>query len=127
MKFHKLFYDWPDLQEFTAGNTVYSAGEPADTLYFIRAGKVELSLHGVSLGIEKRGNIIGEMAMMKSARQSVTASVVSDVKLARIDRKQLKRLIKNNNAFSIHVMSALAKRLSDVDRFITNQIATIPD
>ena len=127
MKFQKLFQDWQDVEEFSAGSTVYSSGEPAEDLFFICSGEVELSLHGVSLGIEKRGNIIGEMAMMKSAKQSVTASAVSDLKLARINRKQLKRVIKGNNAFSIHVMSALAKRLRDVDRFITKQITKNTD
>lgn len=127
MKFQKIFQNWQNFEEFSAGSTIFSSGEPADALYFIYSGEVELSLHGVSLGIEKPGNIIGEMAMMESARQNVTANAISDLKLARIDRNQLKDVIKGNNSFSVHVMSTFAKRLRDVDLFITQHIAKNTD
>jgi CRP/FNR family cyclic AMP-dependent transcriptional regulator len=122
MKFGKFFQNWQDVTEYSANQVIYSAGKPADVLYFILSGEVELTLHGESISIEEAGGIIGEMAMLKSATQSTTATAISEVKLVGMDRKQLKHVTKNNNNFSIHVMAALANRLGAVDRYITEQI-----
>jgi CRP/FNR family cyclic AMP-dependent transcriptional regulator len=122
MKFKKFFQNWQNVTEYSANKVIYSAGNSADVLYFILSGEVELTLHGESIGIEKAGGIIGEMAMIKSANQSATATAISDVKLVGMDRKQLKQITKANNNFSIHVMAALANRLGAVDRYITEHI-----
>jgi CRP/FNR family cyclic AMP-dependent transcriptional regulator len=122
MKFHQLFKSWQDVDEYDAENIIYSAGDPAKVMYFILAGEVNLSLQDKLLATEKAGDIIGEMAIIKSATHCATATAVSEVKLARLSRKQLKQLIKDNNSFSIHVMAAMARRLKIIDQYITKQI-----
>lgn len=121
MQFQLLFESWKDVQVYASESIVYNEGNPAEVLYFIISGEVNLTLRDELLGTEKAGDIIGEMAMIKSATQCATATAASEVKLARLDRKQLEQLVKSNNGFSIHLMAALAKRLKAVDHFISEQ------
>ena len=121
MMFHNLFQNWQDMVEFDAQTVIFSAGEPAEILYFIISGEIELHLHGRSLSIQSTGGIIGAMAMLPSATHSTTATSRSSVKLARIDQAQLKELVAGNAEFSLYMMAALANRLRDADKLIAGQ------
>ena len=119
MAFSELFQDWQDIEDVAPGSVIFSERDPADVLYFILEGEVELSLNGRSLVTEKNGAIIGEMAMVESAVRNATATALTAARLARIDREQLKALISGNVDFSLHMMAQLANRLRVVDQFLT--------
>jgi CRP/FNR family cyclic AMP-dependent transcriptional regulator len=118
MSFLSLLRHRKDLVEYESGDVIYSKGEPADTLYVIVVGEVELSVHDRSLGIEGEGSIIGEMALLESATRNSTATARSSVKLARLDRTQLKKLIGEHADFALRAMTVLANRLRAVDQLI---------
>jgi len=122
MKFLKQFRNWQDVEEFPAQSIIFSERDPADMLYVILSGEVELSLHGKSLGTEIEGGIIGEMAMINSATRNATATAVSAVKLARLDRDQFRDLISKSSNFSLHAMNVLANRLRAVDQYIIKEV-----
>ncbi|MDH3903666.1 MAG: cyclic nucleotide-binding domain-containing protein [Xanthomonadales bacterium] len=122
MDFLKLFRNWKDLDEHPAETVIFREGQPVDFLYVILSGQIELTLRDVSLGTEDVGGIIGEMAIFQSATRSATATSTSDVKLARINRKQINELMSESTEFSLHVMSVLANRLRAVNGYITDQL-----
>jgi len=122
MKFLELFRGQDDLVEFGAQTVIFTEGAPVDVMYVIVSGEVELTLHGERLGVEGEGGIIGEMALIRSATRNATATALTDVKLARLDRKQFERLISENSKFALHVMSTLANRLRAVDKYITSHM-----
>jgi CRP-like cAMP-binding protein len=122
MKFMEMFSDWKDTAEYPPQTVIFTEGDPADVLYVILSGEIELTLRGVSLGTETVGGIVGEMALVNSATRSATAKSLSDARLARVDRDELARLSHRSSEFSIHVMAALAKRLRSVDRFISARL-----
>jgi CRP-like cAMP-binding protein len=62
MKFPGLFQNRKDVVEFDTQTVIFTAGAPAELLYFIISGKIELSLYGETLSTEGVGGIIGEMA-----------------------------------------------------------------
>ena len=117
-----LFHDWQEVEEFDPEAVIFTEGDPADELYVILDGEVALTLHGESLGSEHRGSIIGEMAMLESATRNATATARSKVKLAKIDRKQLQKMIRESPEFSLQAMTVLANRLRAVDRYISAQL-----
>ena len=123
MKFLELFRDWGDVEEYDAGTVIFSEQDPADAMYFILSGEVELTFRGEVLGTEKKGGFIGEMAMIDSASCGVTATAGDEVKLARLDREQLRAFIDKNTEFALHVMAVMADRLRTVDEYITTQFA----
>jgi CRP/FNR family cyclic AMP-dependent transcriptional regulator len=125
MKFFGMFRDWKDVEEHDSGTVIFLERDPAEVMYVILSGEVELSLHGEPLGTEVEGGIIGEMAMINSATCGATATALTEVKLARLDRDQVKALIDENTEFALHVMAVTANRLRAVDKYITAQFAQL--
>jgi CRP-like cAMP-binding protein len=125
----KLFRDWDSVEEFDAGSVIFSERDPAEVMYVILDGEVDLTLQGAALGTEEKGGIIGEMAVIDAGIRSATATAASKVRLARIDREQFRTLVKTNPKFSLHAMTAFANRLRAVDRFITSraEFKLLPD
>jgi CRP-like cAMP-binding protein len=121
MNVQKLFRDWEGVEEYEAGTVIFSEREAAEVMYVVLEGEVELTVQGTSLGVEGEGGIIGEMAVIDSATRSATATALSKVRLARLDREEFRKLVKKNPKFSLHAMAALANRLRAVDRFISTQ------
>ena len=118
-----LFHDWKDVVEYPARTVIFAERDPADFMYVIFSGEIELSLRGEPLGAEAEGGIIGEMAMINAATRSATATTLSKVRLARVDRDRFKELVSSNGEFSLHVMAVLANRLRALDNFITAHLA----
>lgn len=117
-----MFHKWGDVEEHDAGAVIFSERDPSDLIYVILSGEVELTLQGQSLGREGKGGIIGEMAIIESATRNATATALSGVKLARLDREKFRELISGNAEFSLNAMAVLANRLRAVDNFIITQL-----
>jgi CRP-like cAMP-binding protein len=124
MEFLKMFNKWKEVEEHNAQSIIFSERAPADFLYVVLSGEVQLSLRGEAIGTEGIGGVIGEMAITPSAKRNTTATTLTDVKLARLNRYQLNMLMTKNSEFSIHVMTTLANRLRAVNNFITAQLET---
>jgi len=123
MKIGTLFKNWGAVEDFDAGTVIFSEREPAEVMYVILSGEVELTLQGTSLGVEGEGGIIGEMAMVDAGTRSATATARSAVRLARMSREEFRKLAQKSPTFSLHAMTALANRLRAVDGFISTRLA----
>jgi len=121
MNFLEVFRDWKGVEEHRAKTVIFSEGDPAEVIYVILSGRIVLTLHGESLGSEEAGGIIGEMAMIDAGTNSATATALTSVKLARLDRDQFRELIGKNAEFSLHAMAVLANRLRAIDKYISRQ------
>jgi len=122
MEFLKKFQNWKDVVVHPAETVIYPEGKPADHLYIILCGEVELSLRGNVLEVEKLGGLIGEMAFFDSAKRCSTATALTDVKMARMDRDQLTELMSESTEFSLQLMTVLASRLRAVNEYITTNL-----
>ena len=120
-----MFSDWEDVAEYRTQTVIFSERDPADVMYFIISGEVELTIRGDPLGREKKGDIIGEMAMTDSAAYSVTATTLSRVRLARLDRDQVRGFTDDNTEFALHMMAVMANRLRAVDEYISTQFTQL--
>ncbi len=123
MRFLEQFRDWEDVKEHGVRSVVFSERDSADVMYVVLSGEIGLTLHDEPLGVESKGGIIGEMSMIDSATYGATATTLSKVKLARLDRGQVEDFIGKNSEFALHVMEAMANRLRAVDNYITTQLA----
>lgn len=122
MSILELFKDWKSREEFTPRSVIFSEQDPADAIYVVLSGEVQLSLHGQTIAKVEAGGLIGEMAMIPSATRNTTATAISDVALARLDREAFRELVDRSSEFSFHAMAALAQRLREVDRYISERI-----
>ena len=123
MKLHEMFRDWEETEEYKARAVIFSEREPADVMYIVISGDVELTLLDEPLGMESAGGMIGEMALIHPAGiRSATATTITKVKLARLDRDQFRALVSENTEFAFHVMAVLANRLIVANTYISRQM-----
>lgn len=118
MNIKRIFRNWADIVELPANATVFSEHDPADAMYVVLEGEVELSLRGEPVGTEGEGGVIGEVAMIDSGEYGASATTLADTRLARLDHDRLRSVIEKNTDFSLHVMGIMARRLRALDRLI---------
>ena len=123
MRLQELFQDWEDVEEYRAHTVIFAERAPADVMYIVISGEVELTLRDEPLGMESEGGMIGEMAMIHpTGTRSATATTISRVKLARLNRDQFRELVSENTEFAFHVMAVLANRLIVANTYISRQL-----
>jgi CRP/FNR family cyclic AMP-dependent transcriptional regulator len=124
MKLHEMFRDWEDTEEYSARAVIFSERDSADVMYIVISGDIELTLFNEPLGMESAGGMIGEMAMLgPAATRSATATALTKVKLARLNRDQFRVFVGENTEFSLHIMAVLANRLIVANSVIARQFA----
>lgn len=107
----ELFGEWRDQVEFAKGEIIFSERDPADAMYVVVKGEVELYKGDEPLGAELPGGIIGEMALISNSIRSATAKAIVPSTLSRINVDQFREVIVKNPDCALHVMSVLANRL----------------
>jgi CRP-like cAMP-binding protein len=124
MQLLEMFKDWEDVEKYRARTVIFSEQDPADMMYVILSGEVELTLLGEPLGMEGEGGMFGEMAMLgPAARRSATATTLTKVKLAKVDRDQFRKLVGENTEFALHIMNVLANRLIVANSYIAQRLS----
>lgn len=121
MDYLELFRGWKNVVEHDAGTVIYSANDPADVLYVILDGEVELHVRNGLLAVECKGGIIGEMAMLESAKRNAVATAATDIRLAVIDRCEVRELLARSTDFSLQLMTVLTDRLRSLDNYISER------
>jgi len=119
VNFLKKLQSWNDVIVYPAQTVVYAEGDPADYLYIVLSGELELTISGDLLSTESAGGLIGEMAIIESAQQGAEATTLTEATLARFDRDQLSDFMNQNTEFSVHLLDVLASRLRLVDEYST--------
>jgi hypothetical protein len=97
------------------GQVLFSKGDPADQLYYLVDGAIELVELGLSL---PTGRLFGEIAFFApDRRRSATARCVSACTVLTISESTFTQLYYQNPAFGFEVVRLIAGRLSgDVQR-----------
>ncbi len=104
--------------ELPARQLIYSPGEPADSIYFIRTGKVRLwSLlpdgKNIILALLGSGDII-DVAEWETEEHSSYAETVEDSCLYKIMKSNFEELIKQNPDFGLKLIQSMGLRLKQM-------------
>jgi CRP-like cAMP-binding protein len=103
---------------YSAGQTIFSQGDPGNQMFIVLDGTVDIVIRGKSIATLDSGNIFGEMALIDKNPRSATALAKTDVRLAAIDEERFMELVKENPRFALRIMSILAARLRRMDEKI---------
>jgi CRP-like cAMP-binding protein len=98
-------------RDFKAGDVIFRQGDPAQELFIIQSGEVEIRLGNRVLERLPQYSIFGEMALIDNATRSATAIAAGDAKLVPASEKQFLFLISNTPYFALNVMRVMARRL----------------
>ena len=98
-------------RDFKAGDVIFRQGDPAQELFIIQSGEVEIRLGNRVIERLPQYSIFGEMALIDNAPRSATAIAASDAKLVPVSERQFLFLISNTPYFALNVMRVMARRL----------------
>ena len=98
-------------RDFKVGDVIFRQGDPAQELFIVQSGEVEIRLGNRVLETLPQYSIFGEMALIDTAPRSATAIAASDAKLVPVSEKQFLFLISNTPYFALNVMRVMARRL----------------
>jgi CRP/FNR family cyclic AMP-dependent transcriptional regulator len=99
------------VQTHDADATVFTYGDPGDSLFVVLSGEVQLSRYGTVLETVKRGGLFGEMALIDDAPRSATATAAGETQLIAVDRTSFDRFVREYPPFARFVMGLMAARL----------------
>lgn len=107
-------------RRYRKGATIFSKGDPADSLYIIKEGKVRivfLSAKGTEtiLHILKQGAVFGEL-LLSEERRALTAVAGTEVLVTTIQKRSLMDLLATVPTVSRNFIRILSKRLAKVEK-----------
>ena len=115
------------VEEFKKGAGVFKAQDPAESLFLVNKGKIELrfkvTYHSVSTEISldkvSEGDAFGWSALTHPFRYTLSAFVAEDSELVQIKESDIKRICQDNNHLGYILMKNIAKVIGQ--RFSTIQ------
>ncbi len=101
---------------YAAGKAVFYAGDSADFLFVIAAGKVKLTRHSLSgqdvlLEILAPGDVFGALALLGDTNYPDTAAALTQVCVLRIDAQAFRSILLRYPTVGIAALQELAARL----------------
>jgi voltage-gated potassium channel len=98
-------------QVVPAHHVVVRRGEPADAMFFIMSGEVEVDVqpNPIRLG---RGQYFGEIALLRDTVRTATVTSVSECQLLALDVADFRRLLEAHPDLKAAVMEVAERRMS---------------
>ena len=93
-----------------AGETIVRTGEPAHSMYFIAAGEVEVALKKETLRLGV-GQFFGEVAVLRRARRSATATALTRTNLLVLSAQDLHALMQRDPRIAARIKDMVEKRV----------------
>jgi voltage-gated potassium channel len=92
-------------------SVIVRRGEPADAMFFIMAGEVEVDIqpHPIRLG---RGQYFGEIALLHDTVRTATVTSVSECQLLALEVADFRRLLEAHPDLKAQIMQVAERRLS---------------
>jgi len=99
------------VRSFKAGEVIFKEGDPAEELFIVKSGSVEIRFGNRLLDTLPERSIFGEMALIDRSPRSATAVASTDATLVPVGEKQFLFLVTRTPHFALNVMRVLAQRL----------------
>jgi CRP/FNR family transcriptional regulator, cyclic AMP receptor protein len=118
-------------ESYTAGKVIFFEGEPADRMYVLQSGMVELRKQTekgeIALKTVRDPNeFFGEMALIDGKPRSTSAIAVKRSELLVVDKAVFERLLQTNGAFAVRIVRVLADRIRSTNLQVTDLVDTSP-
>jgi CRP-like cAMP-binding protein len=104
---------------FPANRTIFDEGEPADAVYVLSSGAVEirvgtLSDHPRTLTVIKVGDVFGEMALLQGRRHQAAAIALEESEVLEVPRRDFLNRLNDADPVMRAVVNHLVSRLNDM-------------
>jgi CRP-like cAMP-binding protein len=115
--------------DYPRGSSIFSVGELGDRLYIILSGKVKLGRNSPDgrenlLAIMGPADMFGELSVFDPGPRTSSATAVTDVRLATMDRGALREWITKRPEIAEQLLRVLARRLRRTNNNLADLIFT---
>lgn len=118
-----------ETKDYDAGQTVFTEGDPGDSMYFIAKGKVRIEKRAQASGaaaktltVLETGNYFGEMALMDQKPRSASAVAAEEARLYRLSKGAFDAMQQASSAAGMSVLFAMIRTSSDRIRRLSTQL-----
>jgi CRP/FNR family transcriptional regulator, cyclic AMP receptor protein len=106
------------VRSYKAGDIIFKEGDPAEELFVVKTGSVEIRLGDRVLDTLPERSIFGEMALIDRGPRSATAVAATDATLVPVGEKQFLFLVSGTPYFALNLMRVLVRRLRSSNAII---------
>jgi len=112
---------------YRRGETIYLPGDPSDTIFFLRKGRVKLAYldesgKRLTLMICGRGEPFGEMALAGEERRTLIAEALENVELCAVSKDELLRFAEENPGLSLRITKLVGLRFLEIENRLEDLI-----
>lgn len=104
------------------GETLISEGEEGDSLYIILEGSFSVSSKGNVIKILKKGEMIGEMAILLGGKRTATCKAIEDSVTFRMEKERFFSFTQRHPETGIKILKILSLRLKETTDKMLDEI-----
>lgn len=117
-----------DVIQVPAGQTLFHAGEPGESLFIVRSGSIELSIKDTAgqkivLMVAEERDLFGEISMLDAGPRSATAMALTDSDLLVLDRDDLLLLFQKKPDAGMHMLAAMGRMTRKADELLRTRVS----
>lgn len=117
-----------DELKIPAGQTLFQAGDPGDSLFIIQSGEIELFIKDTAgqkivLATPSAGDMFGELAMLDYGPRTATAIALQDSDILVLDRDDLVLLFQKKPEAALHMLAALSGLTRKADELLRTRVS----
>jgi CRP/FNR family transcriptional regulator, cyclic AMP receptor protein len=115
------------ISKYRKDQTLFSQGSPADAVFYIRKGKVKITVVSEQgkeavVAIQGPDEFCGEGCLTGQARRLATASAMTECEIMRLEKPAMIRVLHDEPAFSEMFVSHLLARTIRVEEDLVDQL-----
>lgn len=95
------------------GEWLFHEGDQADCAYVVRSGRLHVVSEGRIVRTARRGDVIGELALLTGGTRAASVRALRDCHLWRVGRKEFEHLIMADQQFAVSLCRALGSKLAE--------------
>jgi CRP/FNR family transcriptional regulator, cyclic AMP receptor protein len=113
-----------DALALEAGETLFRAGDPADVMYVVQSGCLEIRIGDNVVDSVGEGGVVGELALIDGLPRSADVVAVEPTRIVAIDERRFMYMVGETPYFALTVMRALAERMRRANELTTSSRST---
>jgi uncharacterized membrane protein len=117
-----------DAVSMKAGEVLFRAGDPGESLYIVCDGDMEISIRDragqkIVLNNAHAGEIFGELALLDRGARTASAVAVSDVELLELDRDDLLLMFQRAPEAALHFLAVMGHMTRKADKLLESRVS----
>jgi CRP/FNR family transcriptional regulator, cyclic AMP receptor protein len=110
------------------GEILFEKGDPGESLFIVREGKVELFIRSVTgdkivLTVAEQGDLFGELAVLNPGSRTATAVALCETELIAMNRENLRIFFQKTPDAALDMIAAMGQMIRNADDILRTQVA----